>query len=559
RIDSYPWIWGNGFLVLKVNHLNGQYEVTGYNVPIETNAAGNMNTYITNTAPGDYLAISAIGDARTNVSEALYVTLESLGSQMIRLAQPGQSWAMIAKKGTSGPGMPVIENLTNDSAVVNFLAPLSFGASPGTISTAGIVTPTSWSAFHWRANAPQGTDIKSAFLGVRSNGVADTLRIIPKDSTDIGLYFLNALTSGPTYKTVKLGGLLSTANEQISPLLKDWWVDFVPPADLAVSSRTVGMHDLTVQKGSQVNLPVTVHNIGFKGIDSARVVVSVFDKFNKARPIASAMLDTIPVNGTKSTTFSISTTNFSRRVTLQVNVSPSKKNKDLVPDNNNAYYTFNVVGAATSGIQLFADGVQLMDGDYVASKPKLVVRLPKEEEGGQGVRQTVFYVDNKEVNAPGSDIVSDEPTKAMSDDDLIFTPHLSAGTHELKVRTLSVSSLGDPDTLEQVLKVNVEDRMGILKLYNYPNPFSRDTYFTFVLSGDKAPEELSIRIFTIAGRRIREIVVPQSQLTVGFNRVYWDGRDSDGDELANGYYFYQVSIKGEGKTETSIEKMAKIR
>jgi flagellar hook assembly protein FlgD len=101
--------------------------------------------------------------------------------------------------------------------------------------------------------------------------------------------------------------------------------------------------------------------------------------------------------------------------------------------------------------------------------------------------------------------------------------------------------------------------MSILKLYNYPNPFSRDTYFTFVLTGDSRPEELHIRIFTIAGRRVKEIVVPQSELAVGFNRVYWDGRDADGDELANGYYFYKVTIKGEGQTESSIEKLAKIR
>ena len=80
-----------------------------------------------------------------------------------------------------------------------------------------------------------------------------------------------------------------------------------------------------------------------------------------------------------------------------------------------------------------------------------------------------------------------------------------------------------------------------------------------MLSGSKQPEELRIRIFTISGRRIKEIVVPPGQLAVGFNKVYWDGRDADGDEIANGYYFYQVTVTGQGKTESSIEKLAKIR
>jgi hypothetical protein len=370
------------------------------------------------------------------------------------------------------------------------------------------------------------------------------------------LDFLNAFTSGSTYKAVKLGGLLSTANEQMSPLLRDWWVDFVPPADLAVSSRTVGALDLTIQRGAQLNLPVTAYNIGFRGVDSARIVVSVFDKFNRARPIASAMLDTIPVNGTTSTTIPISTTTFSRRVTLQVNVSPSKKYKDLVPDNNNAYYTFNVVGATASGIQLFADGVQLMDGDFVASRPRLVVRIPKQDEE-QGPRRTEFFVDNKLINTPAVNATDDQRPSLQSGDDLTFTPQLSNGRHELKVRSIEANSLGSLDTLEQAVDVDVNGQMSILKLYNYPNPFSKDTYFTFVLTA--LPEELQIRIFTIAGRRVREIVVPQNHLAVNFNRVYWDGRDADGDEIANGYYFYKVTIKGQGQTESSIQKLAKIR
>jgi flagellar hook assembly protein FlgD len=80
-----------------------------------------------------------------------------------------------------------------------------------------------------------------------------------------------------------------------------------------------------------------------------------------------------------------------------------------------------------------------------------------------------------------------------------------------------------------------------------------------VLSGARPPEGLTIRIFTITGRRIQEITVPPTDLRVGFNRIWWDGRDRDGDEIANGYYFYKIQVEGEGKVETAIEKMAKVR
>jgi flagellar hook assembly protein FlgD len=80
-----------------------------------------------------------------------------------------------------------------------------------------------------------------------------------------------------------------------------------------------------------------------------------------------------------------------------------------------------------------------------------------------------------------------------------------------------------------------------------------------MVTGSTPPQELRIRIFTIAGRKIREIAVPGSNLRVGFNRIYWDGRDEDGDEVANGYYLYQISLKAEGSVQSDIQKLAKIR
>jgi hypothetical protein len=552
-VTGYTYILGYSLMALRVSEFDGSYEVGGGNGSTPWHPDSMLN-FIRNTPVGNYVAIVSLVDVSATLNESLYVAIEALGSARVREVQPGQSWAFIGRKGYPGSAL---ESLTNDSAIVNLQIPNYYSLGFGSITTTGISSPTSWDSFHWRhISAPPSTAVRVALLGVKPSGVADTLRFLSGDSTDVSLAFLNPLMSGPTYTSFRSAALLSAQDASFTPVLKDWWVDFTPPADLAVSSRTVGALDLTIQKGVQLNLPVTVYNIGFRGVDSARVVVSVYDKFNKARPIATAMLDTIAVNGTKSTTIPISTTNFSRRVTLQVNVSPSKKYKDLVPDNNNAYYTFNVVGMGSSGIQLFADGVQLMDGDFVAARPTLVVRLTKQEEG---TRRIEFLVDSKPINPPAVSATDDYQASVQSSDELTFMPQLSNGRHELKVRSIGVNSLGSLDTLEQTVDVDVDGQMGIVKLYNYPNPFSKDTYFTFVITGGSRPEELHIRIFTIAGRRVQEIVVPQSELVVGFNRVYWDGRDADGDELGNGYYFYKVTIKGQGQTESSIQKLAKIR
>lgn len=553
---GYDWVVGRSFIALRVNEFDGSYEFRNFDVYNHPEQSDSMNVFLANAHVGNYIAIAVIFDGRTNVTESLYGAIESLGSTQIRNVQPGQSWAFIGRKGYPAEAL---ESRTNDSAVVSLQVPNYYSYGSGSVTTTGTPVATRWDSFHWHyGGTVSRTDMRIALLGVRDNGRVDTLGILPRDSSNVSLGFLNPLTSGPTYTVLRTAALLSTQNALVTPALQDWWIDLAPPSDLAVSARTVGVQNLSLQKGALLNLPVTVYNIGFRGVDSARVVVSVFDRLNRARPIASAMLDTIPANGMKSTTIPISTTNFSRRVTLQVNVSPSKKYKDLVPDNNNAYYSFDVVGGGPAGIRLFADGVQLMDGDFVAAKPTVVIRIPTPAEG-QGVRRTEFLVDNKPVNLAAGVVAGEQRAQVQSSEELTFSPDLSNGRHELKARVIEVASDGALDTLEQAVDVDVQQNLGILKMYNYPNPFSRDTYITFVLSGSKQPEELRIRIFTISGRRIKEIVVPPGQLAVGFNKVYWDGRDADGDEIANGYYFYQVTVTGQGKTESSIEKLAKIR
>ena len=50
-----------------------------------------------------------------------------------------------------------------------------------------------------------------------------------------------------------------------------------------------------------------------------------------------------------------------------------------------------------------------------------------------------------------------------------------------------------------------------------------------------------------------------AEMRFGFNRTFWDCRDRDGSELANGVYLYKVILRTGGKTEEAIQKLAKVR
>ncbi len=79
-----------------------------------------------------------------------------------------------------------------------------------------------------------------------------------------------------------------------------------------------------------------------------------------------------------------------------------------------------------------------------------------------------------------------------------------------------------------------------------------ETNFIVYLTGNMPPSKSRIRIFTVAGRLIKTIEPP---LNIGFNQVFWDGRDEDGDYLANGVYFYKLITEGNNKKESSLQKL----
>ncbi|MFC1725987.1 type IX secretion system sortase PorU [candidate division KSB1 bacterium] len=93
-------------------------------------------------------------------------------------------------------------------------------------------------------------------------------------------------------------------------------------------------------------------------------------------------------------------------------------------------------------------------------------------------------------------------------------------------------------------------------VYNYPNPFKYDTYFTFRIS---QPAEIFIKVYTQFGRLIKkfENIIG----TNGFNKIYWDGYDEDGDRIANGVYLYKVIAKdfNSGRTTESLGKLVIMR
>ena len=557
------WVNGSGFMGLAVDAFSGDGIFKAFDVPSTAAQADTLAHFISTTPTGNYIALTVIFDGRTNVNAALRTAIKSLGSTLIDSVQPGDAWSIIGRKGSSGPGMVPLEHwsrtgITQDSLQV----PNYYSFGRGSFDGTTIPMPQRLAAFRWTTGTQPGiTSVRAALLGIRANGTVDTLRIVSQDSTAVDLSALHAITVDSSYVRFRPAALLASSDALQTPVLRDWSVDYEPPADLAVSWRTLSSPKISLQKAADASVTLTVYNVGYRTAASASVVLSLLQADNTFRPIASTVTDSIPAGGSRTVQIPFATDGFPSSFTVQARVTPPSGQKELLWENNTSLYRFLIVGIAeklSARVQVYADGVMLMDGDYVAARPRIAVRLAELSGPATGIPRVDLFVDGGQVFSSAS-LVAGETGGTVRDGDLLFSPLLSSGSHELRIRVAQMDAAGQIDSLVRTVGVTVENDYKILQMFNYPNPFRSDTWFTFVLTGARPPEDLTVRIFTVAGRKIRELRAVPGSLQVGFNRLYWDGRDTDGDDVANGYYLYQVQIRGEGNTGTSLGKLARIR
>ena len=93
--------------------------------------------------------------------------------------------------------------------------------------------------------------------------------------------------------------------------------------------------------------------------------------------------------------------------------------------------------------------------------------------------------------------------------------------------------------LESILTVIVSNKTMLLP--NYPNPFNPETWIPYQLA---KPAEVTLTIYAINGHVVRVLDVghqPAGMYHGKSRAAYWDGRNSVGEAVASGVYFYTLS------------------
>ena len=90
--------------------------------------------------------------------------------------------------------------------------------------------------------------------------------------------------------------------------------------------------------------------------------------------------------------------------------------------------------------------------------------------------------------------------------------------------------------LEQLLTASTPKRTILLP--NYPNPFNPETWIPYQLSESA---DVTISIYTMDGKLVRILELGHKPIGTYYQRTHaahWDGKNEDGEPVANGLYFY---------------------
>jgi len=213
------------------------------------------------------------------------------------------------------------------------------------------------------------------------------------------------------------------------------------------------------------------------------------------------------------------------------------------------------------------DGQEIINKDIVSSTPEVVIKL--EDNSPLPLDTSYFTIvhNNKplrfyfpeidwEYDGVGTPFIITWTPTLPDETRLLSSTEKERNTLEVLAKDAS-GNFFDSTSYRVTFYVYTEN--DITQVYNYPNPFSSSTNFTFILQGEDKPSEVEIKIFTIAGRLIRDIKLTSTDLITNFNKIYWDGNDQDGDPIGNGVYLYKVIATFPDQTKTITQKLAKVR
>ena len=131
---------------------------------------------------------------------------------------------------------------------------------------------------------------------------------------------------------------------------------------------------------------------------------------------------------------------------------------------------------------------------------------------------------------------------------------LNISSEKINIKIKAWDNANNPSEKSIILNRSESNLLKIHNIYNFPNPFSDFTQFTFELS---KTSDIEINIYSLGGKKIFSI--EKLNAPRGFNIINWNGQNNFGDVLANGVYIYHIKASNENEKTSSLGRIAKFK
>jgi len=214
-------------------------------------------------------------------------------------------------------------------------------------------------------------------------------------------------------------------------------------------------------------------------------------------------------------------------------------------------------------IRLYLNSLSFESGDITTPEPWLIARL-YDESGintvGNGIGHDIVAVinDNYQMPLVLNDYYRPVANSYQEGEILYRLGPFENGTHTLTLKAWDVLNNSSEATIS--FRVNTGAVLQIGNVYNYPNPTREGTWFVFEHNKPGADFDVNIHIFNMMGQPVNHLAYSFTTESTSSTPYYWNGRDSNGNELSSGFYVYRMMVSsGDGYGAEASRKIILIK
>ncbi len=546
------------------------YATNGFHFYMDdSNSREDVALFLENIPIGYYVLIMSINHTAAHLfTERQYKAWESVGSTQIRSLTSQNNYILFGKKGASigDPCLREMVGSNNGQYLTMVGAEMQVPIGKASMQSEIFGPAKKWQTFSWEmlnADIANGDSIKANIYGI-DNQKNETLLISNIDYSVYKNYNLANKINAEQYPYVRVEISYTDYQYRSLPQIKRLQLYYEDVPETSVCSDNFYFYCDTIQQGDSLRITTSTQNVSSMDMSNLLIKYSVIHQNNEVytqyyrsniHPAGTILTDSI----------ALSTTNLFGNNLLRVEFNPNNDQTEKYHYNNYIEVPFYVVSDSINPIlDVTFDGTHIIDGEIVSAKPYIQIMVKDENKyllmndiedtakikvylkspSSSSYQYIPFYADGKEI------LQYIPANNAQNKCQINYQAELlEDGIYYLRVEANDKSDNASGSNAF-VISFEVINKSSITEVFNYPNPFSTRTQFVFTLTGSEVPTFMKIQILTISGKVVKEIDMSElGPIKIGKNitTYAWDGRDNNGNLLANGVYLYRVVTHINGK------------